>query len=131
MNEDTQTMTLDRLQAEAPELLAEIRADAAAQGFEQGKNEGILDERVRVTEILNADAAADQTRKAIEDGIEADAAYKLFYEAEKEKRAQGLQEMQAEATDPMITADPEPTDAPEKTPAQKRAAWRPQSGPTA
>ena len=124
-------ITLDLLKAEAPELVAVIENEAFLSGSEAGLADGIAAERARVMEILGADADPEQTRTAIKDGIEANAAFKSFYEAEKAKRSQGLQSMEAEATEPAGVEEPA-GDAPDnQTPAEKRRAWRPAAGPVA
>ena len=69
---------------------------------------------------------------AIDDGIAADAAYKLFYEAERSKRAEGLQNLAREATEPVEVDEPKlEAVKEEKTPEQQRTEWRPLVGPVA
>jgi len=87
--------------AEAPDLLDKFKTEAEHKGHESGVKEGIATERKRVTEILGADADPVETKKAIEDGTEAEAAYKQFYTAEREKRALGLKAMEKESTTAM------------------------------
>jgi len=84
--------------AEAPDLLDKFKTEAEHKGHESGIKEGIATERKRVTEILGADADPTETKKAIEEGTEAEAAYKQFYTAEREKRALGLKAMEKEST---------------------------------
>ena len=126
-----QEMTLQLLEEHAPELLEKIRVEAAAGAGTKSFDEGVLAERVRVIEIMTADADPVQTRKAIEDGVAADAAYKHFYQAEKEKRAEGLATLQAEATEPLEVEDPEKQIEVPKDPKQKRREWAPVMGPAA
>ena len=128
-------ITMETLKETAPDLLAQIENDAFTAGSEAGITDGMVDgtvaERARVMEILEADADPQQTRTAIKDGIAANAAFKSFYEAEKSKRAQGLTNMETEATEPAGVEEPA-GDAPDnQTPAEKRRAWRPAAGPLA
>jgi signal peptide peptidase SppA len=124
-------ITMELLKESAPDLLAQIENDAFTAGSEAGLSDGVVAERARVIEILDADAAAEQTRAAIKDGTEANAAFKLFYEAEKSKRAQGLAQLETEATQSAGVEDPAEDPVDEKTPEQKRRAWRPAIGPLA
>ena len=124
-------LTIDLLKSEAPDLLAQIENDAFTAGSEAGITDGTAAERARVMEILEADADPQQTRTAIKDGIEANAAFKSFYEAEKSKRAQGLQSMADDATEPAGVEEPTGAAPDNQTPAEKRRAWRPAAGPLA
>jgi len=126
-----QTITLQLLEDHAPDLLTQIRETAATAAAKTAYDDGILAERVRVTEILNAEADAGQTRKAIEDGVAAEAAYKQFYQAEKEKRAKGLEDLKAQAPEPLEVEDPEEVPKVPKDPAVARREWRPTIGPAA
>lgn len=95
--ESPMDITLAILEKEAPELLKQIREAARAEGRKSGLTEGEINERTRVAAILEADADPAVTKKAITDGVSADGAFKLFYQAEKSKRAASLQEMEAAA----------------------------------
>jgi len=99
-------ITLEFLEKEAPDLLKQIRESAEQEAFAGGRNEGIVLERKRVIDLLQAEADSAETRKAIESGISAEAAYKQFYEAEKAKRAQGLKEMAQEAPESVGIQEP-------------------------
>lgn len=88
------TMDLETLRKDHPDLVKAI----FGEGYEKGHAEGADQERGRVTEILNADADLDQTKKAISAGTPSGDAYKAFFEAEKEKRAKGLQDMADDST---------------------------------
>jgi len=93
--EEIMKFTLENLKKEAPELLAQIQTDAKAAGHDEGLQAGIDQERARVTELMaieDADAAAQA--KAIAYGFDVDAAYKLFFEAEKAKRAEDLKSLE-------------------------------------
>ncbi|MBU2051220.1 MAG: hypothetical protein KKH61_19910 [Gammaproteobacteria bacterium] len=103
-------ITIEQLQTEAPELLAQIRKEAAEA------------ERGRVTEILSADGDSEVARKAIADGIEAAACFKLFLEAEKTKRAEGLKNLAAQATPPQGQEEPAQPPAEKKQPAHLQLA---------
>lgn len=101
-NDNTQTkeqeMTLEELKKKYPELLAQVEEVASKEGEATGFSKGVADERQRVLEIMGAEADPIETKKAIETGIEADAAYKEFYKAEVKNRELGLKGMAAEAT---------------------------------
>lgn len=97
---------LTQIRAEAPAMLdadvkervEAIHKDGEKAGYERGFCEGTAAERTRVVEILKAEAGAAVTRKAIEEGTGAEAAYKLFYEAVRGEKAARLAELQADAT---------------------------------
>ena len=91
--------TYEQLKKEAPELLKEIEATAKAEGFEAGRAEGEKVERERVSAILASDADPEAMRKAITEGLSLADSYKLFFEAEKERRTKALKEMEASAPD--------------------------------
>ena len=120
--------TLELFKEKAPELLAEIEDKAFQSGREMGREE----ERLRVTELLEADADFDETKKAIDSGIDSAEAYKVFYKAEKAKRAEGLAKMAEEATQSQGQEEPaEEQPKEDKTPAQLRREWKPLVGPKA
>jgi len=124
--------TLEILKTEAPELLAQIQKEAADPAQAAGYAEGVNAERERVKEILDADADPKETRKAIDGGIEADAAFKQFYQAERAKRANGLKELEAEATPPAGSENQQDEESSkEKTPEETRREWAPVLGPAA
>jgi len=95
------TANFKQVVAEAPDLLEKFKTEARQEGHNEGTKEGTTAERTRVTEILGADADPVETKKAIEEGTAADAAYKQFYTAEREKRALGLKGLETEATKPV------------------------------
>jgi hypothetical protein len=127
----TMDLTLESLQKEAPELLAQIEDAARQQGIAQGQTDGIAAERGRVVEILHAEADPTETRRAIEDGTDAHAAFKQFYEAEKDKRASGLVQLEKEAEPPAGAEAPDSQLSAPKTQEQLRSEWRPAMGPAA
>lgn len=86
-------INLELLEKEAPDLLNQIREAAK----DEGQKDGEAKERARVVEILGAGAVYEVAMKAISDGISADGAYKLFYQAEKEKKVAALKELEAQA----------------------------------
>lgn len=79
-------LSLEVLEQDAPELLREIR--------EAARQEGVQQERGRITEILEADGDAAVSRQAIKDGISAADCFKLFFRAEKAKQAAALKSME-------------------------------------
>jgi len=89
-------MNIFELRENHPELVKVVSGEA----YDKGKADGIEQERGRVIEILNADADLEQTKTAISVGTLSGDAYKTFFEAEKEKRAKGLQDMANGATMP-------------------------------
>jgi len=94
MNEGEKEMTAAELKEKQPDLYQEIfNLGAASVDLESAWSDGTTRERARVTEILSAGADPDATQKAIVDGISADGAYKLFFEAEKARKVAGLKEM--------------------------------------
>lgn len=131
MAKDNQQITLDLLQTEAPDLVKAIKNEAFKAGVDLGYADGINAERARVMEILEAGADDTQTFAAIKDGIEANAAFKLFYEAEKAKRAQGLADLAGQAPPSAGVEDPNLGASDERTPQQKRRDWKPAAGPAA
>jgi hypothetical protein len=114
-------MDFQTLQKDHPDLLAQIQKAARAEGEQTGHDAGIQTERSRVTEILSAGADADSAKKAIVDGMEASAAYKLFFEAEKNMRSEKLKKLETSAPKP--AAPPAPPDpAGDKGPADQVVA---------
>jgi len=96
-------ITLELLQKDAPDLLKQIQ--------EAARTEGVNAERARVAAILEAKADQAVTQKAIVDGVTADGAFKMFYLAEKEKKATALKEMETSAASSVgrtAPKDPEP-----------------------
>lgn len=122
MSKEENRMNLTEIKKDFPELYTEIQDEARDEGQQAGKAEGQETERTRVMEILKADAVFETTKKAIEDGISADAAFKLFYEAEKEKRARGLEELNENAPKPAGQEDPPP--APDEEDPDKQMALK-------
>lgn len=101
-------MTLNELQEKHPELYQEVfNLGVVSVDIAAHVNQGIDQERTRVTEILNAGADPESMNKAIMEGIEASAAYKLFFEAEKAKRASALTEMATSAPPSIGHQEPE------------------------
>ena len=92
-------LTLELLKKDAPELLKQIQDEAHAKGLSEGTEAGSEAELNRVTQILEADAEITATKQAITEGLTIEAAFKMFFEAEKGKRADALNQMETEATD--------------------------------
>ena len=110
--------TLEVLTKEAPELLAQIRKEAA----DAARAEAVAAERARVAEILAADGEPEVTKKAIADGTEAAAFFKLAYEAERALRAAGLRELAVHATPPQGSEEPDTSNASTAAPAHVQLA---------
>ena len=104
-NDNQQTkeheMTLDELKKKYPDLLAQVEEEASKAGEKIGFDKGVKSECDRVIDILAADADQIETKKAIENGVSAADAFKIFYQAEVKKRNHGLDGMAAEATPPV------------------------------
>lgn len=98
--ENFMEITLEKLEKDAPELLTQIRTVAKTAGYDEGLAAGIGQERKRVTELMTIEDADQEARgKAIAEGLAVDAAYKLFFEAEKKKKTEGLEELHKETPD--------------------------------
>lgn len=97
-------MTKEELLAQAPELVAEL------------KQEGVAAERERVTQILASDPELKHLAvltSAIEAGTPADGIYKALFEAERQIRKSGIENLAAQATPPVgQTRSDEPVSAP-------------------
>lgn len=89
-------MNLEELKKDHPEIFAAARKE----GYDDGVTAGIAQERARVTEIMEADAAEDATMTAIKNGTEVSDAYKDFFEAERKHRKDGLDALANQATPP-------------------------------
>jgi hypothetical protein len=90
-------ITLQQLEAEAPELLKEIRGSARSEGLAAGQDEGVQTERARVVEILEADGDKAVTLEAVKNGAPAGETFKRFFQAEKDGRDKALAEMKTNA----------------------------------
>jgi len=86
-------ITLEVLAKDAPDLLAEIQAKAKSEGQEEAMAAGVTQERERVTAILAEEADETAKTQAIKDGLSVEASYKLFFKAEKEKKAENLENL--------------------------------------
>ncbi|MCU0294088.1 MAG: hypothetical protein MUF10_19240 [Thermoanaerobaculaceae bacterium] len=107
-------ISIEQLTSEAPELLAQIKKEAA--------DAAMAAERERVSEILAADGDPAVARKAIAEGTSAAEAFKLFFQAEKALRAAGLTELAAQATPPQGAEEPAPTAPANPAPADQQLA---------
>lgn len=99
-DENHMKITLEELEKDAPELLTKIRTESKTAGYDEGLAAGVDQERKRVSELMAIeDADQDAKGKAICEGLSVDAAYKLFFEAEKKKKDEGLEELHKETPD--------------------------------
>jgi hypothetical protein len=89
---EVKPMNLEQLKKDHLELFEEVQQSGVVIGIGQ--------ERARVTQILEAGGDADVTVQLINDGTEPADAFKAFFEAEKQKRGKGLNELEAGATPP-------------------------------
>lgn len=115
--EENMDFTLALLEKEAPELLKQIREAARAEGLEAGRTEATAGERKRVADIMAVKGDGEATATAIAEGLSADGAYKLFFEAEKARKTSALNEIETEA--PESAGARPPKDQPPKAEGQK------------
>lgn len=113
-NERSQFMNKEQLQKEHPELFEAITKEA----MQSGRNE----ERQRVVLLLEAGADPAATLAAVRDGQSTADAFKAFFEAEKKKRADGLKDLENNATPPQGQEAPQEPGAEDDTPADKKLA---------
>ena len=97
-HERSKFMNKEQLKTEHPELFEAITQEA----YQLGQTE----ERARVTEILEADADPAATLDAVKKGTSSGDAFKLFFAAERKKRADALADLAAQATPPQGTEPP-------------------------
>ncbi|MFH0825282.1 MAG: hypothetical protein V2B18_21230 [Pseudomonadota bacterium] len=102
--EGAKVMNMEELKAQHPDLYGQVfklGADSVPLAAEiaKAKAEGEQAERTRVTEIMSAKGDAEVTRKAITEGLTAEASFKLFFQAEKTGREKALADMQAGLSD--------------------------------
>lgn len=121
---EDEPMNLKELKEQYAELYQEIFDEGKDsvgldEAVAKAKAEGIEEERKRVTEILDAEADTEATLKAIKEGVAAESAFKLFYEAEKEKRAKGLEELKAQAPENIGTEQPKEPEKKDDRPAEE------------
>lgn len=110
-NKEDFTMTLDELKAQHPELYkAAFDLGAASVDIARPAQDATAAERKRVADILAVKGDQEATLKAITEGLSADGAYRLFYEAEKNKKAAGLEELERQAPKPVGATDPKNPD---------------------
>lgn len=112
-NQETEDMkdTME-LKEKYPDLYREVfELGAASVDIDAAKTDGAAAERDRVTAILSEKADLSATEQAIKEGLSVEGSYKLFYEAEKAKKALSLQELAASADNAIghtAPKDPEP-----------------------
>ncbi len=96
-------MDLKTLKEKHPDLVVQIEEAAVANiaTYDDGREEGIKAERLRIVEIMEAEADPVETEKVIKDGTLAADAYKQFFAAEKGKKAKGLEQMETDAQTPL------------------------------
>lgn len=114
-------MTLEQLDREAPELLAEIRGSARNEGLLAGQEQGVAAERARVLEILEADGDAEVSRTAIAEGTPAAETFRLLYQAERGRRRDLLEKLEQEAPGAMGQAPPKPPEGGADNPDERLA----------
>lgn len=89
--EKNMEFNLENLAKESPDLLASIQNDAKEAGHAEGLTAGVTQERERVSELMKIEDADEAARaQAITEGLSVESAYKLFFEAEKGKKAEEL-----------------------------------------
>jgi hypothetical protein len=92
--EKAMEITMETMAKDAPDLLAQIQTDAKKAGYDEGLAAGSQGERDRVTAILAEEADEATKLQAVKEGLSVDGAYKLFFQAEKKKKAEGLEKME-------------------------------------
>ncbi len=104
------SMDLKELTAKHPELVKQIQDDviATTPTYDDGQKEGIKTERLRVIDILAAEADPVEMAKAIKDGTASADAYKQFFLAEKTNKATKLENLEKDATASQGHEDKEP-----------------------
>jgi len=105
-------MNLEELKKEHPELIEKAENAAYSRGYDDGRKDGEESERMRVVEILEADADGEMTLTAIKEGTPAHEAYKAFYMAEKKRKEDGLNQLEAQAPKPVGTETPSEPETP-------------------
>jgi capsid assembly protease len=90
-------MDLKALTEKHPELYEEIysigKASVDVTKIEaENREAGTQAERKRVLEIMSAEADPKATKQAIQEGVSADSAYRVFFEAEKQNRKTKLED---------------------------------------
>lgn len=98
-SKEEKEMTLAELKEKHPDLYQEVFAlGAQSVDLTAAREEGIALERERVKNLMSIEGAdLEAKERAITDGLTLDAAYKLFFEAERGKKVQMLKEMREEA----------------------------------
>jgi len=119
---------IKKIMQEHPDEFAELTDTATKTGEkvgeERGREAGVKAERERVAGIMAIEGDPVVKAKAIEDGLTVDAAYKLFFEAEKKKNAGILNEMENEAPGSPGHEEPNIPDPEDKTPGDIKLARR-------
>lgn len=94
-------MNITTLKKDHPDLHAQIiemgKAEASA-GITEKVSAAVTEERTRAVEILKAQGDSEATLKAIEAGTSVGEAYKGFFLAEKNRKAEALQLMASQST---------------------------------
>jgi capsid assembly protease len=104
-NKGGNVMDLATLKAQHPDIYQEVfdmgvkqaEMDSHSAGFQAGLQEGVDQERRRVTEILQANGDRDISLAAVVDGSDPKTALLLFLEAANSFRANALEKMRQEA----------------------------------
>ncbi len=93
-------MNLHELKEKHPDLVKQIETEtlAATPTYDDGREDGVKAERMRVIEIMEAEADSAKTLTAIKDGTLSVDAYKEFFLAGKKNRADKLEKLEGEAT---------------------------------
>lgn len=96
-------MDFKTLNEKHPDLVKQIEETAVANlpTYDDGRKEGIKAERLRIVEIMEAEADPKETLEAIKNGTLSSDAYKKFFLAEKGKKAEGLKKMGEDAQEPL------------------------------
>ena len=92
------------IKEQAGDLISAIETEAKKTGYDEGHKKGIAEglkaERERVASIMGVeDADPEAQKKAIAEGMAAEAAYRLFFEAEKSSKKTAIDDMKKGAGD--------------------------------
>ena len=100
-------MNLETLKTDHPDLVKQIEEAAVANipTYDDGREEGIKTERLRIVEIMEAESDPKETLAAIKDGTPASDAYKQFFIAEKGKKADMLKDLGDNAQESLGQSD--------------------------
>lgn len=96
-------MDLKELKESYPDLYNQIMEEGKKAGHDEGFKAGQEAERSRVVSIIEADGDREVTFNLIKDGTDEKDAFKHFYQAMKDKKDKGLEDLKDKAPDALGT----------------------------